>query len=234
MNSEAEKLTLTDIHPVQVYGHTAQGASMAQVNAMRRNLKKGSVLGKTQASTISTIAWFFGERRPPLLNKSASGSRCGGGSMSTQGADFVRSGGNLPAFWQRIPDTGTKRQVQSLPPFARCWRRAGSRAHQVSTPVPLWTELCSTRPSRHGKERLGTRSVQVRRRYHNRFCQDSQDSVDQREKCHGCAGTAFSSLWSHQRAPPACAWFYSQSAFLCALRSEDLGRQEARTVGMSR
>ena len=45
MNSEAQKLTMTGIHPVQIYGHTAQGASTAQVNAMRKNLKMGTEMG---------------------------------------------------------------------------------------------------------------------------------------------------------------------------------------------
>ena len=43
-------------------GHTAQGASNAQVDAMCRNLKLGTVLGKTQACPI-TVAWFFGVKR---------------------------------------------------------------------------------------------------------------------------------------------------------------------------
>ena len=65
MNSEALKLTITGIHPVQIYGHTAQGASNAQVNAMCRNLKLGMVLGKTQACPITTVAWFFGAKCVP-------------------------------------------------------------------------------------------------------------------------------------------------------------------------
>ena len=65
MNSEAQKLTMTGIHPVQVDGHTAQGASNAQVNAMCRSLKLGAVLGKTQACPMSTVAWFFGAKRVP-------------------------------------------------------------------------------------------------------------------------------------------------------------------------
>ena len=64
-NSEAQKLTKTGIHPVQIYGHTAQGASNAQVDAMCRNLKLGTVLGKTQACPITTVAWFFGVKRVP-------------------------------------------------------------------------------------------------------------------------------------------------------------------------
>ena len=50
---------MTGMQPVQVYGHTAQGASTAQVNAM------GTVMSKTQACAISTVAWFFVERRVP-------------------------------------------------------------------------------------------------------------------------------------------------------------------------
>ena len=65
MSSEAQKLTMTGIHPVQIYGHTAQGASNAQVDAMCRNLKLGTVLGKTQACPITTVAWFFGVKRVP-------------------------------------------------------------------------------------------------------------------------------------------------------------------------
>ena len=51
--------------PVQIYGHTAQGASNAQVDAMCRNLKLGTVLGKTQACPITTVAWFVGVKRVP-------------------------------------------------------------------------------------------------------------------------------------------------------------------------
>ena len=37
-NSEAQELTMTDIHPVQIYGRTAQEASTAQVNALWKDL----------------------------------------------------------------------------------------------------------------------------------------------------------------------------------------------------
>ena len=42
-----------------------QGASNAQVDAMCRNLKLGTVLGKTQACPFTTVAWFFGVKRVP-------------------------------------------------------------------------------------------------------------------------------------------------------------------------
>ena len=64
-NPTAPKLTMTGIHPVQVYGHTAQGASTAQVNAMCRKMKMGTVLGKTRACAISMVAWFFRTKRVP-------------------------------------------------------------------------------------------------------------------------------------------------------------------------
>ena len=53
------------IHPVHIHGHTAQGASTAQVNARCKNLRMDTVMGKTQACASSTVAWFFGEKRVP-------------------------------------------------------------------------------------------------------------------------------------------------------------------------
>ena len=172
---------MTGIHFVQVYCHTAQGASTAQVNAMCRNLKIGTVMGRTQACAI--VAWFSAKsvcrKLPPELIKSTSGSRCGEVSMSTPGAEFARSGGKRLPFWQETPDAGTKLLVQFPPPRARCWRRARSRAHQVSgkrqTPVLLWTALCSTRrrsstvcpgkwKCKHVKEWLGIRPARVWRK----------------------------------------------------------------------
>ena len=97
MNPEAQKLTMTGIYPVQVHGHTVQGASTAQVDVMCRNLKMGTV-GKTQACVESECRKLL-----PESSKSASGSRCDLDSMSTQGAEFVRSGGKLLPFGQRIP-----------------------------------------------------------------------------------------------------------------------------------
>ena len=44
-----------------------QGVSTAQVNAMCKNLTMGTVMGKTQACAISTVAWFFGEKRVPQI-----------------------------------------------------------------------------------------------------------------------------------------------------------------------
>ena len=64
--------------------------STAQVQAMCRNLKMGTVISKTQACAISQSQDFSlkGECRKWQLewSKSVSGSRCGGAAMSTRGA----------------------------------------------------------------------------------------------------------------------------------------------------
>ena len=60
-----------------------------------------------------------------------------------------RAGGKRLPLWQKTTEDGSKRQAQSLPPSVQYWKRAGSRAHQVSgkrrKPVLLWMELCSTK-----------------------------------------------------------------------------------------
>ena len=181
-NSEAQNLTMTGIHLVQVYEHTAQGVSTARVNAMCRNLKMGTMVGRTQACAISTVAWFFGERRVPQT-----------AARVQQVSEWI---------WQVTSDAGTKRQVQSLPFSARFWKRAGSQAHQVSgkgqTSVPLLTAFCSTRRrsstvflQTYGNadmEKSGWALAQCRygERYHNRIYQEGQVSANQR-KIHGCA-----------------------------------------------
>ena len=101
-----------------------------------------------QACAISTVAWFFGEKRvPQIATRVEQVSEWI--TMSTPGAEFVRSGGKRLPLWQKTPDAGTKRQDQCLPLFARFLKRAGSRAHQGSgkrqTPAPPWMALCSTR-----------------------------------------------------------------------------------------
>ena len=65
MNCEAQKLTMTGTYPVQIYGHTTQGATTTQVNALYNKLKMGAVMGKTPKRAISTVTWFFGEKRVP-------------------------------------------------------------------------------------------------------------------------------------------------------------------------
>ena len=120
---------MTGIHSVQVYGHTAQGASTAQVHAMCKNLKMGTV-GKTQACAISTVAWFFGERRVPQIatrvEQVSEWITMWRGFNVDTGAEFVRSGRKPPLCWRRIPDAGTKRHVRSLQLSAR-FLEAGSK-----------------------------------------------------------------------------------------------------------
>ena len=54
-------------HLVPVYGHSAQGAFTAQVNALCRNWTLGTVMGKTQPCAISTVSWFSSEKRVPQI-----------------------------------------------------------------------------------------------------------------------------------------------------------------------
>ena len=70
-------------------------------------------------------------------------------------------------------------------------------------------------------------SAGMEKRYHHRLCQEGQVSADQRGKIHGCTCAGLSCFWSHQRTSLACRWIYSQPTFLCTLRSESLGHQEA-------
>ena len=145
-NSEAQKLTMTGIHPVQIYGHTAQGASNAQVDAMCRNLKLGTVSEKTQACPITPVAWFFGVKRVPQTAARVSRSASGSLTRDAESADF---GGKSSLCWPEIPVAGIRPRDLSLPPVARCRKPDGSRAHQVfgshRMEAPLWTAPCSTR-----------------------------------------------------------------------------------------
>ena len=180
---------------------------------------------------------------PPELNKSASGSQCREVSVSTQGAEFARSGGKGLPFWQETPDAGTKLQVQSLPPCARCLRRAGSRAHQVSGQTPdasatldgalfnkahIIDSLSRCMEMQTWKRAAGqSLSSGMEKGINTDFCQESQVSAEQRGKLHGCTCAGHSCLWSHQRTSLACGWIYSQPIFLCSLRPENLDHQEA-------
>ena len=181
---------------------------------------------------------------PPELNKSASGSQCGEVSMSTQGAEFVRSGGKRLPLWQKTPDTGTKPQAPiSATNLLGCWRRVGSRAHQVFWQAPddsatldgaLFNKAqiidSFSRGYGHANvEKSGRASAQFGHgeRYQHRLCQEGQVPADQRGKFHGGTCTGIFCLWSHQRTSPACGWIFSQPIFLCTLRPESLGHQEA-------
>ena len=131
--------------------------------------------------------------------------------MSTQGAEFVRSGRKLPV-WQKTPKPGTKLQAQYLPQFVRCWRRAGSRVHQVSgkrlTPVLLWIgalfnkaqiiDSFSKDVEMQTWKRAAGHSLRwcMEERYPHRLCQESHVSADR--------ALDFACLCSHQQTSLAC------------------------------
>ena len=177
MNSEAQKLTMTGIHPVQIYGHTAQGASNAQVDAMCRNLKLGTVLGKTQACPITTVAWFFGVKRVPQT-----------AARVEQISEWISMWRNCNVDTRRRIRIFWRKKAPMLAGNPRRWNQATgpisaticsvleSRAHQVfgshRMAAPLWTAPCLTRRRsstvspvtwrcKHGKQRPGILPVPV-------------------------------------------------------------------------
>ena len=132
--------------------------------------------------------------------------------MSTQGAEFVRSGGKRLPFWQETPDAGTKLLVHSLPPFARCWRLAGSADHLI------WK-------CKHGKERLGNSlSAGMEKGIITDFAKKAS-SLLIREGNFMAARALDFLVCGAINEPRLLA--DSQPIFLCALRPESLGHQEA-------
>ena len=194
MNSDSQKLTMTGVHPFQIYGHTAQGASNAQVNAMCRSLKLGTVLGKTQACPISTVAWFFGAKRVPQT-----------AARVEQISEWISLWRNCNVdtrrrirqvcrkkapCWPVTPVAGIKLQDLSPPPSALFWKPDGNRAHRVFgrhwMAVPLWMALCSTRRRlltvfpvkwrcKHGKQRPDILPVPVWRKVSSQISQRKPD-----------------------------------------------------------
>ena len=63
----AKKLTMTGTHPVQAYGHQAQGASANQIRGMRKNIKDTTEFAGTRACTTTVIAWHFGPNSDPMV-----------------------------------------------------------------------------------------------------------------------------------------------------------------------
>ena len=149
--------------------------------------------------------------------------------MSTQGAEFVRSGGKRLPLWQKTRDAGTKRQVQSQATI--CSVLEGS--WKPSTPgfwqAPDASASLGWRFVRQGAdhrqllqgygnanmEKSGWALAQFGHgeRHHHRFCQESQVSTDQSGKFHGCTCAGLSCLWNHQRTSSGCGWIYSQPSF---------------------
>ena len=152
-NPAAQKLTMTVIHPVQVYGHTVQGAFTAQVNATCRILKNWHGVGKN-----SSLCYFHGCLY--LLDK----------GWLPQVATRVEQVSEWITMWRGF-DFDTKRKIRKvwvrnaptlgndLPcwntatgaisaTIVRFWKRTGNQARQVSgthqTLVPPLMALCST------------------------------------------------------------------------------------------
>ena len=65
INPAAIKLTMSGTHPVQAYGHQAQGASWAQQGAMRKNIKNTTPFAGSRACTATVISWIFGPTSDP-------------------------------------------------------------------------------------------------------------------------------------------------------------------------
>ena len=198
MNSEAQKLTMTDIHPVQIYGHTAQGASNAQVDAMCRNLKLGTVLGKIQACPITTVAWFFGVKRVPQtavrVSRLASGSQCGEIVMfETQNPQILEE--KRPHVGRKSPSLesgyGThlchhllrvgSRWKPSSPGFWQSLDGSATLDGALFNKAQIIDSFSSDMEMQTWKAAARhSSSSGFGERYHHRFRQESQISVDQR------------------------------------------------------
>ena len=211
----------------------------------------GTVMGETQACAISTVAWFFDERRVPQI-----------AARDEQASEWITiwRGFNVDArrrirkVWRKkapILANDPRRWNQATGPICAtiCLvLEAGWKPSTVSgkrqVPTPFLTAHCSTKrrsstvslemwKCKHGKERLGTRSVQVWRKVSLPIL-PRRPGLSLSEK--------FSLLRVHwtflfvepSTSPLSCGWFLSQSVFLRALRPEDLGHQETRIVGMFR
>ena len=68
VNRAAAALTITGTATQQRYGHTAQGASPAQVAAMRASFKAGSPFRNQVCCTTTAIAWTFGTDKDPAVS----------------------------------------------------------------------------------------------------------------------------------------------------------------------
>ena len=211
---------MTGIHPVQIYGHTAQGASTAQVNATRvEQISEWVTMWRGfDVGTRRRIRKVWGQKgslsgkRPQKMEPSDRPNLCHflfshGSGLEAEHTRFVASTRNqCYAGWSSVQQ-GTDLESFSKDMGMQMWEKAA--VHPLST----------------GMEKG---------MYHYPLCQEGRVSTDQRRKYHGCSCTGFSCLWSHQRTSPACGWIYLQPKFLCSLRPDGLGHQGVRVVGMSR
>ncbi len=67
VNPTATKRACPGVKPTQSYGHQSQGASVAQANAMRRNMKRSTRLANTKGCTTTILhSTFIAERDPSV------------------------------------------------------------------------------------------------------------------------------------------------------------------------
>ena len=107
-NAAAAKLTTTGTATQQRYGHTAQGASPAQIAAMRKAFKMGSPYHDKPCCTTTAISWTFGTDKDPAVT-----------IPCEQIADWV-------TLWAGI--TGRKRRSQR-----KIWHRKYAQAVKAGT-----------------------------------------------------------------------------------------------------
>ena len=154
---------------------TSRKESTTQVNAMCKNLKMGTVMGKTHACAISTVAWFFGEKRVPQtatrVEQVSEWITMWRGSMSTQGAEFRK-------VWRK-----------KAPILAKDPRRWNQAADPISATICSvleagWKPSTPEGSANANMEKSGWAFAQCwyGERYHHRFCQEGQVSADQKRE----------------------------------------------------
>ena len=167
-NSLAQKLSMTGIHLVQVYGHTAQGASTTQVNAMCKKPQTGCGDGQNPERALWITMWrgFNVDTRrkirkvcwkkAPILARDPRRWNQAAGPISATICSVLEPGWkpSTPGFWQ--------------------------------TPELLWTGADHRQflpgYGNANMEKSGWAFAQCGygERYHHRLCQEGQVSADER------------------------------------------------------
>ena len=132
--------------------HRARSVHRTGQCDVQKPQKMGTVVGRTQACPISTVAWFFGEKRVPQtatrVEQISEWITTWRGFNVTQGAEFVRAGTLDGALFNKaqIIDSFSKHMEMQT------WKKSGRTSAQFG----------------HGE------------RHHYRFCQEGQISADHR------------------------------------------------------
>ena len=173
---------------------------------MCKNLNMGTVMGKTRACVISTVAWFFGERRVPQI-----------AARVEQISEFI-------TMWRGF-DVGTRRRIRLVwgkkaPSLAKDHRRW----NQTTGPISATVLEAGWKPSTPGFWQSPGGSATLDGALFNKaqviesfsedmemqmwkkaaghplstgmVCQEGQVSTDQRRKFHSRACAGFSCFWS--------------------------------------